>query len=433
MASYDIATLGTALEYEPTAAIGSSIVRLPGASKIAIAWKQSDTVFYVQCFTVNISTGDLAAIGSPMDIETGTASSSDQPISLCAIDGSNLAVFWAGNNTRADCRLLSVDGTGNVTSNGSVVEFDGAGVDSVSVSNSILWDSTHILLTWRSGAGTNDVASIFSVNTGTGTIAVVGTPLNFANTGNKFFGSITRLDSTKVIVFYQGASDDGYARVLNVNASTFAVTTAGDEFTYLASSNIKSNSVCVVDTGSPMKVINTWQNDDTQISSIRSFQINTTTWAITVFGAQVDIGATTGTNIPMATSIQILDSTHIVVWYVGASGSGFAKVMTYTAGDGTLSDSANTLEFQTPSFSYCRTSSCTFTEVTGFFVLAYADSYTSGDGFAQAFQISLPPTIQINIGDVWKTVTGVQINIGDTWKPVTKAQINIGDVWKTIF
>ena len=40
---------------------------------------------------------------------------------------------------------------------------------------------------------------------------------------------------------------------------------------------------------------------------------------------------------------------------------------------------------------------------------------------------------QINIGDVWKDVTGVQINIGDSWKTVTKIQINIGDVWKTIF
>lgn len=41
--------------------------------------------------------------------------------------------------------------------------------------------------------------------------------------------------------------------------------------------------------------------------------------------------------------------------------------------------------------------------------------------------------LQVNIGDTWKTVTGMQINIGDTWKTVTAAQINIGDAWKTIY
>jgi hypothetical protein len=41
--------------------------------------------------------------------------------------------------------------------------------------------------------------------------------------------------------------------------------------------------------------------------------------------------------------------------------------------------------------------------------------------------------MQVDIGDVWKTVSGLQINIGDAWKAVTHAWVNIGDVWKTIF
>jgi hypothetical protein len=40
---------------------------------------------------------------------------------------------------------------------------------------------------------------------------------------------------------------------------------------------------------------------------------------------------------------------------------------------------------------------------------------------------------QINIGDSWKTVSGISINIGDTWKTVVSVSINIGDVWKTVF
>ena len=57
--------------------------------------------------------------------------------------------------------------------------------------------------------------------------------------------------------------------------------------------------------------------------------------------------------------------------------------------------------------------------------------YNSGSGLAYPFSQSI--NFQLNIGDVWKEVTGMQINIGDSWKQVAGAQINIGDSWKTIF
>lgn len=39
---------------------------------------------------------------------------------------------------------------------------------------------------------------------------------------------------------------------------------------------------------------------------------------------------------------------------------------------------------------------------------------------------------QINISDVWKTISTMQINIGDSWKTVSLIQINIGDSWKNL-
>ena len=58
-------------------------------------------------------------------------------------------------------------------------------------------------------------------------------------------------------------------------------------------------------------------------------------------------------------------------------------------------------------------------------LLSIYATYTAGGGGGT--------NMQVNIGDVWKVVSGVQINISDVWKPVTKAQINISDTWKTIF
>ncbi len=73
-----------------------------------------------------------------------------------------------------------------------------------------------------------------------------------------------------------------------------------------------------------------------------------------------------------------------------------------------------------------------------------AGSYSLGVTLSSAsycteLVVSIAPAVaagiatQVNIGDVWKTATGVQINIGDVWKTVTHMQINIGDVWKSIF
>ncbi|KKK49192.1 hypothetical protein LCGC14_3137520, partial [marine sediment metagenome] len=42
-------------------------------------------------------------------------------------------------------------------------------------------------------------------------------------------------------------------------------------------------------------------------------------------------------------------------------------------------------------------------------------------------------TVQINIGDEFKSMDSIKINIGDVWKDVNSIKINIGDVWKTVF
>lgn len=52
------------------------------------------------------------------------------------------------------------------------------------------------------------------------------------------------------------------------------------------------------------------------------------------------------------------------------------------------------------------------------------------------FDSVTPPAgtnLQVNIGDVFKSVAALKINIGDTWKDVVSVQINIGDTWKTVF
>lgn len=382
MATYDVTALDTPLEFDTTRADSKSMVRIPGTDRVAIAWYQSTTLVYVQAFNVNKTTGAITAIGSPLDIEAGTSSATEAGISLVLIDASNLAVFWVGADADGYCRLLSVDGTGNITANGSVVEYS---TDDGRYPTSVLMDSTHILNVWQASAGFDGFAAIFTVNTGTGSISLTGTRFEF-NTSDYSFGNVVKLSATKAVVFYAGVDSDGYATVLDINTSTWAVTAAGATFEFRDAGNIRGNSIVVMDdAGSPMRVVNGWNDSDAGDSEIQSFSINTSTWAVTAFGTLLDL-STSGATENYAVTAQKVDDTHALVFYEGASANGFARVLTYNAGTGALTATANELNFETNAFQF--SSSVAFIETPGFFVCAWSGLGT--DGFVQAFQVTMP-------------------------------------------
>lgn len=60
-------------------------------------------------------------------------------------------------------------------------------------------------------------------------------------------------------------------------------------------------------------------------------------------------------------------------------------------------------------------------------------SGTEIGGIAIEIKAASETKMQLNIGDTWKTVSGLQVNIGDTWRTVTHVWINISDSWKQIF
>ena len=55
---------------------------------------------------------------------------------------------------------------------------------------------------------------------------------------------------------------------------------------------------------------------------------------------------------------------------------------------------------------------------------------SSSGTYPARLNITYEAIAQINIGDVWKDVSGIKINVGDVWKDVVDLNINIGDVWK---
>jgi hypothetical protein len=382
MATYDITALGTALEFDTTASISKSIGKLPGLDRVVVAWLNS-TNPYVQAFNVNTSTGAVTAIGSAVDI--GTAGNEQNGISITIIDASNFIVFWNGSSDDGFCQLFSLDGTGNISANGSAVEFD---TDNGQFHNSVLWDSTHILNIWA-GTGSDGYAQIFTVNTGTGTITATGTKYEF-DTANYRDGSLVKINSTKAVIFYVDTqvSLDGYARVLSVDTSTWAVSAGGATFEFADGASNIGNSATLISDGSPSVVANGYIDIALTDALIQTFSIDTSTWAITAFGSQLQLSSV-GADGTRAITIQKLDSTHLIAWYAGASNDGYVRVLTYNPSTGDLTTTANEVEFDTSNFEDAV--SVGFPDTSGFFVCAWQGATT--DGFIRAFQVEMPSTL----------------------------------------
>lgn len=384
MAAYSVTALSTALEFDTTNASSVCVIKIPGLDRIAVIWYQSTTLVYVQCFNVNASTGAVTAIGSPLDIETGTATAVDG-CAVVAIDASNLAVFWAGPAADGFVRLISMDGTGNCSTNGAAVEYDTAnGTSPVAV----LWDSTHILAWWIGTGGTSK-AAIFVFNTGAGTISVVGTPVSVDTCAG--WTSMAKLDATHAIVTYSGSGADGYAAILAVNNGTYAVThvTSGGTFMFRGTFTINGTSVAMI-SSSPMTVIIGYGDaGGGQQTYIRSFSINTSTWAITAFGAETDVSgaSTTADGQPY---IVVVDSTHVLMFRQATSQNPYVYSLSFNTGTGDFS-TLSSVTFGASPFRYSSA------------VTMSVDRYVCGwqgtdqDGFLQTFNVEQPAVGPTNL------------------------------------
>lgn len=374
MAAYDVTALDTPLEFDTGNADTKSVAKLPGLDRVLMAWYSASGVIYAQCFNVNPSTGAVTAIGSPLDIED-TAATTGLDVAVVAIDGSNAAAFFAGSAGDGYACLLSIDGTGNVTKNGSNTEYDTVDGESPAA---VLWDSTHILNVWSGGSG-DGFSAIFVFDTGAGTISVVGTPFEF-DTGDYVFGSLAKLTSTKALVAYSGGSSDGFSRVLSVDNTTYAVTAAGAAFEFQDSTTIKGTAVIfAADQGSTIKAI---------IGAVRSVpavtlyavSIDTSTWTITLDEA---LAISDGTS-ERGVSLALVNATTLLVFSTTSSGNGSAASVDYDPSTGQLGSIISSVSLG--AFSFVTTPPATMSQSR--YVAGWKG--TDGDGFVQTFNVELP-------------------------------------------
>lgn len=373
------------------------------STRVVVAWREVTTNDgFVQCYSMNATTGVMAAESSALEFDTTAANN----ISICTIDSTHFIMFWVQSATLSLARIYSVnDGTGAITAMG-------AGATTISAGNlrgfeSVLLDSTHVCFAYGDlTTGVRDVyCATCSVNTTTGAISVLSTA-----TVNSTFYTVTlglsKISSEKVLVVYTDGLTtlDGYGQVMAINNSTWAVTSAGSELEFAdADGNYLTSAI--FSTGSPTWAFVKYRTANTYYA--QALSINTSTWAITEYTAtELASQYITDENPANHNSSLRVNDTAVLLFYTGASNDGYVGVFELNTGDGTLTESG-TLEFDTVGGS--GITACDMTG--GFYVAAWADT-TNSVYEIQAFTVGLASAIKTVNGLAKasvKTVNGLAI------------------------
>jgi len=377
MAAYDI-TVNAALEFDTTFAIVSSVISIT-TGRIMIAWPRSNTIFNVQCFNVNPTTKAVTAVGSPLNLGANYAYQGRMP-SLVKIDSSNAVVIYATANTEMRAQLISVDGSGNCSANGSAVDVD-AGSSNASA-YAYLIDSTHVAYGGMFAGAAHAYWNTLNIDTATPSITI-NTAVDIYPAGSANGSPLLSLSSSKVIGLIADSDLDLRAIVASLDGSYNLSVTTSQEI--MNNTSVYQRDVFLVDT-SASPILGFTMHGNNANAQLRPISINTTTWVVSGYGTPTSFSYG-GAFQQSGGYVKKIDSTHAIAWGP-VSGDPTAWIITFDSGAGTFSvsspvtiDSGGTLSTNNQG-QLCQISAG-----------QYACTFAGGgnDGFVRILDVELPP------------------------------------------
>jgi len=436
MANWDVTGgAGGSLEFEATLGAYHTKPIAIDTNHFLSVWSGTGADGFAGIFTVNTTNWTISTASTPLEFDTQNLSYPTTTL----IDATHAVVFWTDSATDGRCQTLAINGsTWVITTAASVLEYD---TELSSFAATVKIDTNHLLTFW-SDSSSDGRCQTFTVNTTTWSITTSAAALEFNTSFGSSFIPIV-MDANHVFCSFSADSGPGVAQVFTINTTTWAVTTTISNFTHDTSTAFNSEYY----NGSGYKIDTThaviFYYGGDQDGFAQVFTINTTTWAVATASDRLEFD-TQYHGITLNQAVAQIDTNHFLhAWPgpdtgAGSAYDGFVQVFEVNTTTWAITTSAASFEFNTTQGKYPAISEIiagTSGATTKFFLTYSGDA---DDGYATTLNVEVPSgatnyKTQINIGDVWKTVTGMQINIGDVWKTVTHAQINIGDVWKTIF
>ena len=263
---------------------------------------------------------DVATAGSQFDYDTD---GEGKDASAVFIDETHFVTFWSGGgNEDGLVQTLQVNTStwAVTTAYFTTFGFDGSPLYEEGVKNRCyLIDSNHIMTFWQgSSAYDKGYVQTFVVNTSTWAVTTAGSKLEF-DTTDFYSNCASEIDSNHYIQFWSGDSGDGYAQVVAINTSTWAVTTAGSQLEYDTSYGGYPNNFMIDDN----HFVNIWEGTDLDAFA-QVFAVNTSTWAVTTANSSLEFDTQYGYSMCACE----VDSNHFICfWGGGSSRYPYAQVL----------------------------------------------------------------------------------------------------------
>lgn len=321
---------------------------------------------------------DITAFGSALEFDT----SNGELNFGCRVDDTHVLNFWEGNSS-AFAQVFSVNkSTGAMTAIGSPLNIGGATF--FEGGSAIQIDGSHYLVSWLGASNKSAGVQVFEVNLSTWAVSALGSRLALSGASSGGYSSVAHLQGTKYVVSFFD-STRAFLTMVDVNGSTWAVTSAGSNFDKGNGSGTSGESRNFeVRRISNTRFILFWAGSGSD-GFVQTFSVNESTWAITAVGSELEFDTSNGTHLSVG---QIDDLNYICAW-TGAGGDGF--VQTFTVNPSTFAVTANgtALEFDT--------SDGTHNSITKIDDTHYANGWTGSgsDGFTQVFEVN-PSTMAVS-------------------------------------
>jgi len=279
---------------------------------------------------------DISTAGASLEFDTQNYTGGD----TAWIDDTHLLLTYRGHNTDAWATVLEVNtSTGVVTEAGTKFNYDVnwiyGGVLNVGT------DPNHFISFWTDD-GSDGKAVILEVNTTTWAVTTANSEFQYFGFA-KWGDATTTIDDNHFLVTYADAQSDGRADVLEVNTSTWAISTNSTLFEF--DTQLAQGQMLTAIDGYPSKAIIAYRGT-TSVGNAVILDVNTTTYAVTLAGARFEFNA--GAVWGERTAIGQIDDNHFFIAYY-VSGEGFAQVLSVNTSTWAVTTATAPYQFSTTS------------------------------------------------------------------------------------
>lgn len=413
MANWDVTTSNASLEIDTQNLFWADIVQLD-ATHFMVSWCGAGSAAnsYAQVITVNGSTYAVSTAGSSVNFSGNYGYATK----LAYMDTTHCVAWFQFYNTdyRNTAQVLAYSTTtwAVTTASSPLIVATGQNGNTDGYYGDIIKaDANHFLVTYID-AGADGFAQVLAVSTSTYAVTTAAAALEF-DTQQALFSTLLQADTNHFINIWSDIDLDGKVQVLTVDTTNWTVTTAAALLEFDTQLAYKISAAIIDST----HFITVWEGPGNDCYA-QCFAFSTSTWAVSTAGAvfTVDTNSSSG---PYSSIAQV-DSSHFILFFTGTDNDGYATTLAINTSTYAITTTGSAVEFDTTSGLY---STCAKMD-TNHFVNVWQGA--SSDGFVQAFGVTLPATGPANLKSLntslvanIKTINTSTIANTKSWNTIT--------------